>query len=127
MGTLGSYGVAGKSGDGVPSRVGTVTIEAGDFGREAQTTGSLRGGAFQFPGADAFCGSLACEEGTVTGGEFTVVPEPGSLTPLLAGLAGMAVRRRRTRQYAVLRPSSHSTQISKGLVSIRSAFLRSNT
>ncbi len=127
VGAPGIPGVAGKSRDGVPSLVGTVTIEAGDFGWEVQTTGSFRARAFQLSGVDAFCGSSGCEEVTVTGGEFTVVPEPGSLTLLLAGLTGMAASRRRTRQYAVFQPSSHSTAISKGLVSIRSAYLRSNT
>lgn len=86
---VGPYGFAGQLqvGDGIPALVGTVTIHA-------DTVGITRGGGYQFPGVDGFCGYGSCELATVTGGEFTVVPEPGTASLFACALAGFAAARR---------------------------------
>ncbi len=88
----GPYGWTGAptQGSGVPSLVGTVTLRADSFG-------TYQGGAFQNPGIDGFLGTGGSVGVSVSGGDFTVVPEPG--TALLAGLGlcMLAARSRSTR------------------------------
>ncbi|MDP6978201.1 MAG: PEP-CTERM sorting domain-containing protein, partial [Myxococcota bacterium] len=88
----GAYGFFGtsKTGDGNPALVGTVTIQA-------DATGAFHGGGFQMPGVDGFLGSSATGLATVIGGQFTVVPEPGTALLLGAGLSGLAIAGRRKR------------------------------
>jgi len=86
----GPYGFFGtsKTGDGVPALVGTVTIHA-------DTVGTFAGGGFQYPGVDGFLGSGGGGVVPVSGGAFTVVPEPGSALLMAAGLVGLAAAGRR--------------------------------
>ena len=86
----GPYGFFGtsKTGDGNPALVGTVTIHA-------DAVGTFAGGGFQYPGVDGFLGSGGGGTVPVSGGAFTVVPEPGSALLMAAGLVGLAAAGRR--------------------------------
>ncbi len=88
-GAYGFFGIS-KTGDGNPALVGTVTIHA-------DATGAFQGGAFQFPGVDGFFGSGGGGAAPVIGGEFTVVPEPGTALLMFLGLGGLGVMGRRNR------------------------------
>ena len=80
-----------KTGDGVPALVGTVTIHA-------SATGIYQGGGFQYPGVDGFIGSAGTDVTTVSGGAFTVVPEPGTALLMVLGLGGLGVMGRKSRK-----------------------------
>lgn len=80
-----------KTGDGVPALVGTVTIHA-------SASGAYQGGGFQYPGVDGFIGSSGTDVTTVSGGEFTVVPEPGTALLMVLGLGGLGVMGRKSRK-----------------------------
>lgn len=80
-----------KTGDGVPALVGTVTIQA-------SASGVYQGGGFQYPGVDGFIGSSGTDVTTVSGGAFTVVPEPGTALLMVLGLGGLGVMGRKSRK-----------------------------
>ncbi len=87
-----AYGFFGtsKTGDGNPALVGTVTIHA-------TAAGQFQGGGFHLPGVDGFFGSAGASASTISGGEFTVVPEPGTALLMFLGLGGLGVMGRRNR------------------------------
>ncbi len=87
VGPLGFFGVS-ATGDGVPALVGTVTIHA-------DALGGFTGGGYQYPGVDGFFGSAGGGVVAVLGGDFTVVPEPGTGALVGLAMAGMAVVARR--------------------------------
>lgn len=87
VGPFGFFG-ASKTGDGTPSLVGTVTIHA-------DAAGVYEGGGFQYPGVDTFAGSGGGGVVPYSGGDFTVVPEPGTALLMALGLSGLAVAGRR--------------------------------
>ncbi len=101
VGSFGFYGIS-KTGDGIPAMVGTVTItiaprlSGGGFGTTSPV-GVWQGGAFLYPGVDGFFGSAGAETTTVSGGSFTVVPEPGTAALLVMGLALIARASRPSR------------------------------
>ena len=80
-----------KTGDGTPALVGTVTIHA-------TAAGVYQGGGFQYPGVDGFIGSAGTDVTTVSGGAFTVVPEPGTALLMVLGLGGLGVMGRKSRK-----------------------------
>jgi hypothetical protein len=91
--TAGSYGFfaqPGKTGDGIPSLVGTVTIHT-------NALGTYVGGAFVDPVLDGFLNLGGADAVNITGGAFTVVPEPGTAVLMLLGLGGLGVMGRRSR------------------------------
>lgn len=91
VGPFGMFGVS-KTGDGIPALVGTVTIVIGPHrgggldGTGAPLAGIYEGGAIQYPGVDGFLGSGGADTVAVTGGTFTVVPEPSTGLMFAAGL-----------------------------------------
>ncbi len=91
VGAFGFFGIA-KTGDGIPAMVGTVTIAVGPGATGGISGGGLglpgvyQGGGIQYPGIDGFLGSGGAESVTITGGSFTVVPEPGTGVMLALGL-----------------------------------------
>ena len=89
---VGSYGFFGvtKTGKGVGSMVGTVTITA-------DANGVFAGGGFIYPGLDGIFGSGGEIATTVTTAAFTVVPEPGTAVLMLLGLGGLGVMGRKNR------------------------------
>jgi hypothetical protein len=89
-GPYGFFAQAGKTGDGTPSLVGTVTIHA-------TAVGNYVGGAFVDPIFDGFVNLGVADTPTVTGSAFTVVPEPGTAVLMLLGLGGLGVMGRRSR------------------------------
>ena len=89
-GGYGFGGVGAKTGNGAPSLVGTVTIHA-------DTVGTFEGGGFQDPGVDGFLGSGGGGSVPFSGGDFTVIPEPGTALLMGAGLAGLGIAGRRKR------------------------------
>ena len=80
-----------KTGDGTPALVGTVTIHA-------TAAGVYQGGGIQYPGVDGFIGSAGTDVTTVSGGAFTVVPEPGTALLMVLGLGGLGVMGRKSRK-----------------------------
>ncbi|MDP6981202.1 MAG: hypothetical protein QF570_21795 [Myxococcota bacterium] len=103
VGAFGFFGTA-KTGDGVPAMVGTVTIAIGPRatgglgGGGAALPGVYRGGGIQYPGVDGFFGSAGTESVTITGGSFTVVPEPGTSAMIALGLVLIAHGTHRSRR-----------------------------
>ena len=89
----GPYGffATNKTGDGVPALVGTVTIHA-------SASGVYQGGGIQYTGVDGFIGSAGTDVTTVSGGAFTVVPEPGTALLMVLGLGGLGVMGRKSRK-----------------------------
>ena len=89
---VGSYGFFGttKTGKGLGSMVGTVTITA-------DTNGVYQGGGFIYPTLDGIFGSGGELATTVTTAAFTVVPEPGTAVLMLLGLGGLGVMGRKNR------------------------------
>jgi hypothetical protein len=89
---VGSYGFFGisKTGQGVGSMVGTVTVTA-------SANGVFEGGGFIYPGLDGIFGSAGDLGTTVTTAAFTVVPEPGTAVLMLLGLGGLGVMGRKNR------------------------------
>lgn len=89
-GPYGFFAQAGKTGDNTPSLVGTVTIHA-------DTAGTYLGGGFVYPTVDGFLVLGVEQPVSITGGEFTVVPEPGTAVLMLLGLGGLGVMGRKSR------------------------------
>ncbi|HIM00807.1 MAG TPA: PEP-CTERM sorting domain-containing protein [Myxococcales bacterium] len=89
---VGSYGFFGtnRTGKGVGSMVGTVTITA-------DANGVYQGGGFIYPTLDGIFGSGGEIATTVTTAAFTVVPEPGTAVLMLLGLGGLGVMGRKNR------------------------------
>lgn len=69
VGSTGYFDLFGTTatGDGVPSLVGTVTIQA-------DAAGTFTAGGMIYPGVDGFLGSAGADPVTVSGGSFTVTP-----------------------------------------------------
>ncbi|MEO1914288.1 MAG: PEP-CTERM sorting domain-containing protein [Myxococcales bacterium] len=89
---VGSYGFFGtnRTGKGVGSMVGTVTITA-------DTNGVFQGGGFIYPTLDGIFNNNGEIATTVTTAAFTVVPEPGTAVLMLLGLGGLGVMGRKNR------------------------------
>jgi hypothetical protein len=88
------YGfVENKTGDGVPSLVGTVTIQA-------TADGTYTGGGYLQPGGGLFGDGSGGDVVTISGGAFTVgvVPEPGTVLLLALGFGGLGVMGRSSRK-----------------------------
>ena len=89
------YGfLANKTGDGIPSLVGTVTITA-------TANGTYTGGGYLQPGGGLFGTGSVADNVTIYGGAFTVVgvvPEPGTVLLLALGLGGLGVMDRSSRK-----------------------------
>ena len=89
------YGfVENKTGDGIPSLVGTVTITA-------TAVGTYTGGGYLQPGGGLFGTGSVADNVTIYGGAFTVVgvvPEPGTVLLLALGLGGLGVMDRSSRK-----------------------------
>jgi hypothetical protein len=90
-GPFGFFGQSGRTGDGVASLMGTVTITA-------DTAGTYVGGGIQYPGVDGFGGTAGSGVHAVSGGSFTVVPEPGTALLMVLGLGGLGVMGRKSRK-----------------------------
>ena len=90
----GPYGFFGllKTGDGVPSLVGTVTILADTPG------GPYSGGAYLHPGVGTIEFETVPYAVTVSGGDYFVGPEPGTALLLMLGLIGLGVAGRSNRR-----------------------------
>lgn len=78
-------------GTGNPVMIGTVTITAGG-------AGSFSGGGYLHPTLGAFANNAGTDATTVSGGEFTVIPEPGTALLMLLGLGGLGVMGRSNRK-----------------------------
>jgi hypothetical protein len=89
-GSYGFYAQGGKTGDTTPTLVGTVTIQA-------DAAGTYLGGAFQQATIDGFLIAGNDQGVTINGGQFTVVPEPGTAVLMLLGLGGLGVMGRKSR------------------------------
>jgi hypothetical protein len=89
VGSYGFFGIA-KTGQGIGSMVGTVTVTA-------NAAGVFEGGGFIYPGLDGIFGTGGELATTVTTAAFTVVPEPGTAVLMLLGLGGLGVMGRKNR------------------------------
>lgn len=89
VGSYGFFGIA-KTGQGIGSMVGTVTVTA-------NSAGIFEGGGFIYPGLDGIFGTGGEIATTVTTAAFTVVPEPGTAVLMLLGLGGLGVMGRKNR------------------------------
>lgn len=78
-----------RIGDGVAAMVGTVTIDLNVFG-------VYRGGGFLYPPTDGFMGSSGLfDDVAISGGNYTLIPEPGTAIMLGFGLVGVALNRKK--------------------------------
>ena len=86
------YGfVENKTGDGVASLVGTVTIQV-------TALGEYQGGGYLQPGGGLFGTATVADNVVINGGAFTVVPEPGTALLMMLGLGGLGVMGRSNRK-----------------------------
>ena len=95
-GLYGNFGIekspgVPRIGDGLASMVGTVTLTV-------DALGSFTGGAYLHPTLGFFGNGTTEDVVAISGGEFTVVPEPGTALLMMLGLGGLGVMGRSNRK-----------------------------